>query len=121
MIHELRIYEAAPGRLGDLNRRFTDVTLGIWARLAIRPLGFWTTLVGPSGNALHYLLEWDDLAEREAKWTAFLDDPEWIQRKAETEREGVLVARVENLILSPTAYSQCPLTPPISDEAPLVA
>jgi hypothetical protein len=104
MIHELRIYEASPGRLGDLHRRFVDITLGVWSRLGIRPIGFWTTLVGPSNNALHYLLEWENMSERDLKWTRFMTDPEWIARKAETERDGVLVIRAENLILAPTDY-----------------
>ena len=30
MIHELRIYHCMPGRLGDLNNRFANVTLKIW-------------------------------------------------------------------------------------------
>ena len=104
MIYELRIYEAAPGRLGDLNRRFADITLNIWERLGIPPIGFWTTLVGPSNNALHYILEWEDMADRHVKWTRFMTDTEWIARKAETERDGVIVTRVENLILAPTEY-----------------
>lgn len=44
------------------------------------------------------------MAERDAKWTRFMTDPEWISRKAETEREGILVARAENLFLAPTDY-----------------
>jgi hypothetical protein len=105
MIHELRIYEAAPGRLGDLNRRFSDVTLGVWERIGIRPVAFWTCLVGPSNSALTYLLAWTSMAERERLWSTFLADPEWQARKAETEINGVLVARVENQLLEPTAYS----------------
>lgn len=105
MIHELRKYEATPGRLEDLNRRFREVTLPIWARLGIRPVAFWTSLIGPSNNALFYLLAWDSLAEREQLWGQFLTDAEWIRRKAETERNGVLVARAENLVLQLTDYS----------------
>jgi hypothetical protein len=108
MIHELRIYEAAPGKLGDLHRRFTDVTLAIWARLGIRPIGFWTTLVGPSSNALYYLLEWSDLAERDDKWGRFASDPEWIARKTESERNGVLTTKIENMLLAPTSYFTMP-------------
>lgn len=105
MIHELRIYEATPGRLADLNRRFVEITLPIWERLGIRPVAFWTTLVGQSNNALTYLIEWTSLEERERLWTTFLADSEWIERKAGTERNGVLVAKVENQLLIPTAYS----------------
>ncbi len=105
MIHELRIYHCVPGRLPDLNKRFETITLGIWDKHGIRQAGFWTTLIGHSNQSLHYLLEWQSLAEREQKWNAFQADPEWIKARAETEKDGPIVARVENHILVPTAYS----------------
>ncbi len=106
MIHELRVYHCVPGRLPDLNRRFEAVTLKIWEKHGIRPVGFWTTLIGEDHQALFYLLEWDSLAERERRWSAFAADPEWIAARAETEKTGQIVARIENQILAPTAYSK---------------
>ncbi len=106
MIHELRIYHCMPGRLPDLNKRFETITLAIWEKHGIRQAGFWTVLVGPNNQSLYYLLEWDSMAERERKWGAFMADPEWQTRRAETERNGPLVERVENLFLAPTAYSK---------------
>jgi hypothetical protein len=105
MIHELRVYHCMPGRLPDLNKRFESITLGIWARHGIRQAGFWTVLVGPNNQSLYYLLEWASMAEREQKWGAFMADPEWQAKRAETERNGPLVERVENMFLAPTAYS----------------
>ena len=106
MIHELRIYHAMPGRLPDLNNRFANITLKMWEKFGIRQVGFWTTLVGPSNNALYYLLEWESLAEREQKWNAFASHPEWLAARAETEKNGPLVHHLENIFLSPTAYSK---------------
>jgi hypothetical protein len=105
MIHELRIYECVPGRLPALNKRFETVTLKVWQRLGIRQAGFWTTLIGENSQALYYLIEWRDLAEREEKWAAFLKDPEWLKARAETEKDGPIVAKVTNYILQPTPYS----------------
>lgn len=105
MIHELRIYHCVPGKLPALNERFATITLKIWERHGIRQAGFWTTLIGSSNMTLHYLLEWESLADREQKWNAFLADPEWNSKRAETEKDGPIVARVENHILVPTAYS----------------
>jgi len=106
MLHELRIYHAVPGRLPDLNNRFSNITLKLWEKFGIRQVGFWTTLVGPSNQALYYLLEWESLAEREQKWNAFAANPEWLAARAETEKNGPLVERVENMFLAPTAYSK---------------
>jgi len=106
MIHELRIYHCVPGRLAALNKRFETVTLKIWEKHGIRQAGFWTVLIGESNHALYYLLEWEDLAEREKKWDAFQADPEWQKARAETEKDGPIVAHLSNCILAPTPYSK---------------
>ena len=105
MIHELRIYRCVPGKLPNLLARFENTTLVLWERHGIRPAGFWTTLIGPSNQELTYLLAWESLAEREEKWTAFQSDPEWISKRADTERDGPIVANIESSLLQPTAFS----------------
>jgi hypothetical protein len=105
MIHELRIYRCVPGRLPALLKRFETITLGIWERHGIRQAGFWTTLIGDSNQDLYYLLAWDSLADREKKWNAFMADPEWIAKRAETEKDGAIVANVHSQILQPTGFS----------------
>ena len=105
MIHELRIYHCVTGRLPALLKRFETVTLDLWARHGIRQAGFWTVAVGPSNQDLYYLVAWESLAEREAKWAAFQADPEWIARRAESEADGPIVESISNLILTPTAFS----------------
>jgi hypothetical protein len=105
MIYELRIYHTMPGKLPDLLKRFDTITLKIWERHGIKQAGFWTTLVGESNAALTYMLKWESLAERETKWNAFQADPEWIEKRAETEKAGPINARVENSFLTPTSFS----------------
>jgi hypothetical protein len=105
MLYELRTYHAVPGRLPDLLRRFETITLDLWRRHGIEQAGFWTVAIGESNQILYYFLKWDSLAERERKWAAFMADPEWMRKRAETERDGPLVARVENAILQPTIFS----------------
>jgi hypothetical protein len=105
MIVELRIYQATPGKLVALLKRFETVTLPILTRIGIRPIGFWTTLAGGANNSLTYMLHWESLAEREKLWPLFQADPEWIEKKAETERNGVLVVDARNEFLMPTSFS----------------
>ena len=105
MIHELRIYRCVPGRLPALLKRFETITLALWDKHGIRQAGFWTTVIGDNNQDLHYLLEWASLAERETKWTAFQNDPDWIAKRAETEKDGAIVAQVTNMILQPTSFS----------------
>ena len=105
MIYEMRIYHCVPGRLPALLKRFETITLAIWERHGIRQAGFWTTLVGSSNQTLTYLLAWESLAEREQKWTAFQADPEWIAKRAETEKDGAIVANIVNELMAPTKFS----------------
>ena len=105
MIYELRVYRCVSGRLPALLKRFETITLGLWQRHGIRQAGFWTVAIGESNQDLFYLLQWDSLAEREAKWNAFIKDPEWLAKRAETERDGPIVASVSNSILEPTTFS----------------
>ncbi|UYN93764.1 MAG: NIPSNAP family protein [Enhydrobacter sp.] len=105
MIYELRIYRCIPGRLPALQKRFETITLKIWEKHGIKQAGFWTTLVGESNQELIYLLAWESLADREKKWNAFQADPEWISKRAETEKDGAIVANVASQFLVPTAYS----------------
>jgi hypothetical protein len=105
MLYELRVYHCIPGRLPDLLKRFDTITTRIWQRHGIEQAGFWTVAIGDSNQTLYYFLKWESLAEREKKWAAFQADPEWISARAETEKNGAIVARVENQILLPTSFS----------------
>ncbi len=105
MLYELRVYHCVPGRLPALLKRFETITLGLWERHGIRQAGFWTVAIGESNQVLYYMLAWESLAEREQKWNAFASDPEWLARRAETERDGPIVAKVTNEILQPTGFS----------------
>jgi len=72
----------------------------LWARHGIKPVGFWEPVVGLS-NELHYLLAWNDLAEREVQWSAFQADPEWISKRDESEASGPLQAKIYNELGDP--------------------
>ncbi|MCA7120045.1 MAG: NIPSNAP family protein [Acidibrevibacterium sp.] len=105
MIYEMRVYHCLPGRLPALLKRFETITLYIWKRHGIRQAGFWTVLVGESNQDLVYLLAWESMAERERIWNGFMSDPEWIAKRAETERDGQIVASITNSFLQPTSFS----------------
>ena len=105
MIYELRVYNCCPGRRPALLNRFENTTLRIWEKYGIRQAGFWTTMVGESNNQLNYLLQWESLAEREQKWAAFFADKEWQAARAESEKDGPIVASLSNQFWVPTSFS----------------
>jgi len=105
MLYEMRVYYCIPGRLPALLKRFETRTLAIWQKHGIRQAGFFTTVIGETNLQLIYFLAWESLAEREKKWNAFMADPEWLAARAETEKDGQIVERVVNQVLTPTAFS----------------
>lgn len=104
MIYEWRAYEAMPGKMSALNERFQKYTVRLFEKHGMKVVGFWQAVVGTS-NILYYMLGYEDWAQRERAWSAFQSDPEWVKARQESERDGPLVARVDNMILRPTPYS----------------
>jgi len=107
MLYESRVYTAAPGKLGALNDRFSNHTIGYFNNYEIGMMGFWTDEIGVS-NQLTYILTFDSMADREKKWSAFATDQARLQVFAETEANGPLVANVYNSFLQTTPYSPEP-------------
>jgi hypothetical protein len=106
MIYEQRVYRALPGRLPKLLARFENDTLPLWEKHGIHAVGFFTTAVGESSNDLTYLLAWQSMGDRETRWNAFQADPEWKAKRAESEKDGPLLANIANSLLAPTAFSR---------------
>ena len=104
MVYELRIYKILPGRMPKIQERFANVTTKLFKKHGIDAVGFWDTVVGESDEFI-YLVRYKNLAEREAKWAAFAQDPEWQQAKKASEADGPIVANVINKILSPAPFS----------------
>lgn len=94
-VYEYRVYEATPGKMPALQKRFETTTLPIFARFGITLLGFWIPIVG-ANNELHYIVEWPDYDTMTRTWAAFRADPEWIAARRESDKDGELVVRVRN-------------------------
>lgn len=104
MIYEWRIYEVVPGKMPNIVRRFGEITNALFQRHGIDVVGYWTTTVGANDQFV-YMLRWKDMTHRQEVWAKFQADPEWQQKRAETVKDGEIVARVTNSILTPTSYS----------------
>jgi hypothetical protein len=106
-IFELRTYYCLPGKLTNLNRRFTDHTLKMFKKHNITSIAYWTavdTTAPPS--KLVYLIAYPNAAEAKTSWAAFLADPVWVKAKAESEKDGKIVEKVESVFLKPLDYSK---------------
>ncbi|MCL2421347.1 MAG: NIPSNAP family protein [Defluviitaleaceae bacterium] len=105
MIYEYRSYTVAPGKMDNLLSRFTDYTLELFKKHDIKPVAFFTPVISSNMNNLIFILEFRDLAHREAAWASFVADPDWIKAHTESNKDGQVVLNVENKILAPTEFS----------------
>jgi len=105
MIYEWRVYEIVPGKRKALNERFARHTMRLFQKHGIKAVGMWESKIGGATNTLYYMLAFEDLIHLEQAWKDFREDPEWQKVAAESEKDGPLVVRATNMVLTPTDYS----------------
>lgn len=105
MIYEYRTYETAPGKMGDLQKRFRNYTLKLFEKHNMKVIAFFNPIIGEPSNHLTYILAFEDLAHRESAWKDFMNDEEWQKVYHESNKNGQIVIKVENKIFEPTDFS----------------
>lgn len=109
-VYELRVYHTNPGKLDALHARFRDHTCTLFKKHGMELVGFWTPSEGDEAkDTLYYILAFPNVEAQKKAWQAFRADPQWIKAKADSEKEGVLVQKVESTNLKATDYSPMPV------------
>ena len=127
--YELRVYHAAPGKMGALLERFRDHSCALLEKHGLTNVGYWiytenegevaaaAVSSGPlparqeppvPENRLVYILSSPSRAAHEAAWKEFFEDPEWKRVVQETEADGPLVTKVDSVFLKATDFSPAP-------------
>jgi hypothetical protein len=101
---EMRIYYAAPGKLDDLNARFRNHTVKLFAKHGMENIGYWTP-VDNQENKLIYVLAFPSRAARDKSFKDFGADPEWKEVAKRTEANGRLVSKIESRFMDAVDYS----------------
>ncbi len=104
-VFEMRTYYAPEGKLDALNARFRDHTLALFQKHGITSIGYWVP-VENKDNKLVYVLAYPSREARETSWKNFFADPAWKQAREASERDGKLVAKVEQRFLTTTDFSR---------------
>lgn len=105
MIYEIREYRTVPGRMPALVRRFNEHTLELFARHGMELVFISRTEIGDNtNNELVYVLSFESVSDMLERWAAFLADPEWQQARADSERDGPIVAQVSRRVLNPAGF-----------------
>ena len=105
-VYELRTYIANPGKLDALHARFRDHTVQLFKKHGMEVVGFWTPAEDSQAKGtLIYILAFPSVEAQKKAWLEFRADPEWVKAKADSEKGGALVEKVESKNLKPTDYS----------------
>jgi hypothetical protein len=107
-IFQLRTYESPSN--GEHVRKvemFHSGEFEIFKAAGFHPVFFGDTLVGSRMPSLTYMLSFGDMAELEAKWDVFRNDPAWKKLSADPRFAfDPIVSNISNLMLSPLDCSQ---------------
>ena len=110
-VYELRVYQAAPGKLTELLARFREHTTKLFDKHGMKNVAYWTPVDEPQkSNSLIYILQHPSREAAAANWKSFQDDPEWKSVRDKSEANGKLVEKVESTFLVLTDFSP-PLRP----------
>jgi NIPSNAP len=105
-VYELRVYHAAPGKLGELLARFRDHTTKLFEKHGMKDVAYWTPVDEPErDNMLIYILQHPSREAATANWKSFQDDPEWKRVKEESEANGKLAERIDSTFMALTDFS----------------
>src|SRR5262245_24220258 len=105
-VFELRTYTAHDGKHDAMVRRFPSHVFPLFERHQIDVVGYWVPVDSPQNETtLVYLIAHPSRDAAEKTWAAFRADPEWHKTRAETEKDGPLVAKVVSVYLTATEFS----------------
>ena len=109
-IFELRIYRCNPGKLEALHQRFANHTVALFSKHGMAHIGYWNPIAGERGHGeqLIYLLAHPSRQAGLDAFKAFRADPQWIEAKAASEKDGSLTQAkdgVKSIYLRATDFS----------------
>jgi hypothetical protein len=107
-LFELRTYESPSDQDHKRKIEMMDIAEGeIFDKAGFSQVFYGDTLVGSRLPNLTYMISCESMAERDKKWAAFRNSPEWKSLSTQPRYAfEAIVSNITNVILTPTAYSQ---------------
>ncbi len=112
-VYELRIYHLNEGKLPLILNRFRTKETAIFERLGMHGVAYWTPTdeasnAEPAASTLIYMLRHPSREAARQAWAKFVVDLEWVALKAETEKDGEFVHKIESTFMKVTDFSPAP-------------
>lgn len=105
-VFELRVYESANERIGDLKvEMFNNGEVPIFLDCNITPIFIGQCILGAQMPSLTYLTMYPSEAARQQAWVDFRAHPDWLVL-SKNERYAGTVSRIDKFVLAAKPYSQ---------------
>jgi hypothetical protein len=106
-VFELRVYTANEGKLEELKARFRDHTTAIFKKHHMEVVGYWSPQSDDpkSKDTFIYILAHPSREAATQNWKDFNADPEWVKAKADSEKNGLLVKKVDSTFMDALPFS----------------
>jgi hypothetical protein len=106
-VFELRAYTTPEGKLADLDARFRNHTVGLFAKHGMTNLAYFHPTDADKGaaNTMLYFLAHANRDAATASWKGFREDAAWLKAREASEKNGKLTAKVESVFLKPVDFS----------------
>lgn len=105
-VYELRVYESANERIGDLKvEMFNSGEVPIFLNVGITPAFIGQCLLGSQMPSLTYLTVYENEAARRKAWDDFRADPDWKVLSSDPKYAGT-VSHIDKFVLTAKPYSQ---------------
>ncbi|MGL4464210.1 MAG: NIPSNAP family protein [Planctomycetia bacterium] len=105
-VFEMRTYYAPAGKMDALLARFRNHTCKLFEKHGMELVSFWSpTDPADAQTKLVYVLAFPSKEAADRSWAAFRDDPDWKKAKADSEKDGKLVEKVESVFLVGVDFS----------------
>ena len=108
-IFELRQYQSASEAAGKKKiEMFNDAgEIEIFKRLQFNPVFWGETIIGAERPNLTYMVTFDDLKDKETKWSNFIEDAKWKEISSLPEYSNdLLINLIRSTLLIPSHHSQ---------------
>jgi hypothetical protein len=107
-IYELRSYESPTPHLYKTKVRMFNEggEIALFKRLGFNAIFYGSVLAGAKMPNLMYMISFQNMAEHDAHWKAFVDSPEWKTLTAMPEYENkVSVSHIDSILMHAAEYS----------------
>jgi len=105
-VYELRNYESPTEEMGLNKIKMFNVgdEVALFKRLNFNAVFYASVISGPRMPNLMYMITFENMADHDAKWVSFRDDPEWKKLSSMPEYQNN-INKIDAHFMTPMDYS----------------